>query len=161
MKEKSEKEIENENRLNRKYKTLRGLEKELGWLKKEQRACHFFLFHLITEYPLWTVPGNKKADGTNLSELSASEKEFLGKIIFHSDAPLKQAQPEFLPLSADIPEELENALTNFLALKMKLKRIYLLKIVRGEMLISVPKDELIMTVMSVNYRQQIYCLQMV
>lgn len=121
MKEKSEKEIENENRSNRKYKTLRGLEKELRWLKKEQRACHFFLFHLITEYPLWTVPGNKKADGTNLSELSVSEKEFLGKIKFHSDTPLKQAEPEFLPLSADILEELEKRIDELPSIKNETK----------------------------------------
>lgn len=119
MKERSEKEVENENRSSRKHKTLRGLEKELGWLKKEQRACHFFLFHLLTEYPLWTGLGNKKADGTNLSGLS--EKECLDKIIFHSDAPLKQADPDFLSLSSDMPEELERHTDELLGIKSEAK----------------------------------------
>lgn len=121
MKERSEKEIENENRSNRKYKTLRGLEKELGWLKKEQRACHFFLFHLIKEYPLWIGLGNKKADGANLSGLSASEREYLDKIIYHSDAPLKQADPDFLSLSSVMPEELERHTDELLGIKSEAK----------------------------------------
>lgn len=104
MKQNAERPIENENQLRRKYKTVKGLEKELAWLKKEQRACHFFLFHLITENPLWTNLGKRKDE--NLRGLSAADQDLLEKIMSQSDGPLKQADPDFSPLASELPDVL-------------------------------------------------------
>ncbi|EFD6878070.1 hypothetical protein FYA27_21775, partial [Escherichia coli] len=61
---------ENENRYQRKFRVVKGLEKEMAWLKKDHRACHFFLFHLTTEFSGWAERSRVKQNNndTALSE---------------------------------------------------------------------------------------------
>ncbi len=100
MKENIERKNENKNQSSRIWKTIRGLEKELGWLKKEQRACHFFLFHLLTKYPPLANQGTRNAGDINLSGLS--EKEYHEKTILHSDTRSNQTNHFFSDQAANM-----------------------------------------------------------
>ncbi|HGX3572548.1 TPA: hypothetical protein ACNH93_001814 [Citrobacter koseri] len=96
---------EQKNSYQRKLMVVKGLEKEMLWLKKDQRACHFFLFHLITEFSEWAKLSvvTKCKNGPFLSESSRCTES----LALHSDDPMHQVDTTGFPPCPELPVELE------------------------------------------------------
>ncbi|MBS3894668.1 hypothetical protein [Serratia marcescens] len=92
-------------------KVVKGLAKELKWLKKEQRACHFFLFHLITDFSAQAKQGIalQVKDCSDLSE----QQYWIQSLLSQSDGPLQQAEAGELPPPPELPEVLIPQLGNY------------------------------------------------
>lgn len=96
---------ENENRYQRKFRVVKGLEKEMAWLKKDHRACHFFLFHLTTEFSGWAERSSVKQNN-NDTVLSEPQSGW-GTLALTPDSHLYQTDASFFSPSQDLPVELE------------------------------------------------------
>lgn len=85
-------------------KVVKGLVRELNWLKKEQRACHFFLFHLITDFSARAKQGIalQVKDSSDLSE----QQDWAQSLMSEFDGPLQQAEAGELPPPPELPEVL-------------------------------------------------------
>ncbi|MFW0852664.1 hypothetical protein ACNYC7_11240 [Morganella morganii] len=85
-------------------KVVKGLVRELSWLKKEQRACHFFLFHLITDFSARAKQGIalQVKDSSDLSE----QQDWAQSLMSEFDGPLQQAEAGELPPPPELPEVL-------------------------------------------------------
>ncbi|EOC0043907.1 hypothetical protein ACI0YK_001742 [Cronobacter sakazakii] len=96
---------EKKNAYQRKFMVVKGLEKEMLWLKKDQRACHFFLFHLITEFSEWAKHRvvTKSKNDPFLNELSS----WTQSLALQSDDPMHQVDTTGFPPSPELPVELE------------------------------------------------------
>lgn len=96
---------ENENRYQRKFRVVKGLEKEMAWLKKDHRACHFFLFHLTIEFSGWAERSSVKQNN-NDTALSEPQSGW-GTLALTPDSHLYQTDASFFSPSQDLPVELE------------------------------------------------------
>lgn len=92
-------------------KVVKGLVRELSWLKKEQRACHFFLFHLITDFSARAKQGIalQVKDSSDLSE----QQDWTQSLMSEFDDPLQQAEAGELPPPPELPEVLIPQLGNY------------------------------------------------
>lgn len=112
---------ENENRYQRKFKVVKGLEKEMTWLKKDHRACHFFLFHLTTEFSGWAERSRVKQNN-NDTALSEPQSGW-GTLALTLDSSLYQTDASFFSPPQDLPSELERQINEGLDIEVASEKI--------------------------------------
>ena len=95
---------ENDNQYPSGFNQIKGLMKEMAWLRKNPRACHFFLFYLITEFSEWAEQNVRPEDesGSDISKL----QEWYQSIESQFNGPLRQAEAKELPPGPELPEAL-------------------------------------------------------
>ncbi|EEE1152693.1 hypothetical protein CAE49_001953 [Salmonella enterica subsp. enterica serovar Teko] len=106
-------------------KVVKGLEKELKWLKKEQRACHFFLFHLITDFSARAKQGIalQVMGSSDLSE----QQDWAQSLMLQFDGPLQQAEAGELPPPPELPEVLIPQFGDYAGIETAHKKTVLLE----------------------------------
>lgn len=112
---------ENENQYQIKFRVVKGLEKEMAWLKKDHRACHFFLFHLTTEFSEWAK--RSRVMQSNI-ETALGEPQSGGQSLkLTLDSPLYQTDASFFSPPQDLPSELERQINEGLDIEVASEKI--------------------------------------